>query len=78
MNSDVPQSIILSKVNPIALKHRVGETGQCEGVTYRLTEGGSKSGGNLREVSFIPERALPVHRWHQVDLNHKTEIVTKT
>ena len=68
---NVPESIILSKVNTISLKGGVGITGQRKCVTYRLAEGRSEGGRNLRKIPLIPEWALAIHWRHQVDLRTK-------
>jgi hypothetical protein len=76
--NNVPESVILSKVNAIPLKSRVGVTGQREGVTDGLTKSGSERGGNLRKMPLVPERAFPIHWWHQVDLRTKIKMLLET
>jgi len=70
-NLIVPESIILGQVNSISLENWVGITGKCECVADGLSEGRCEGGRNLRKISFVPERALSVHRWHQKDLYDK-------
>jgi hypothetical protein len=47
-------------------------------MTDRLAKGRSEGGGNLCKIPLIPEGALAIHRWHQVDLRTKIKMSLET